>query len=111
MEATIRRIEKLLSLHPALLFMRGTPERPMCAGSAAAVAALEATGEAFHAVDIQADPQIRAFLPKHSDQKGYPQLFLQGELIGGMQIVCDLGSQGELKQMLQRCQPLTALAS
>lgn len=110
MEA-VDRIKQILEFHRVVLFMRGRPDRPMCEGSAMAAEALISTGETFHVIDVQNDPEIRAYLPKYSDQKGFPQFFLQGELIGGAEIVRELSEQGELGPMVRRCQSVTALAS
>jgi monothiol glutaredoxin len=104
----IDHIKRLLEAHPVMLFMRGSPDRPMCEGSAIAVASLRAAGATFKSIDVQDNPEIRAYLPKHSDQKGFPQLFLFGELIGGSDIIRELCEQGELQDMVR---PVTALAS
>jgi monothiol glutaredoxin len=83
----------------------------MCQGSHDAVQALRDCNASFHAIDVQADPEIRAYLPKFCSMPGLPQLFLQGELIGGSDIVVDLWRQGELGAMLDECQPVRAIAS
>ena len=105
------RISNYLNMHSIVLFMKGTQGRPMCQGSYAAVEALNGCGAQFHAIDVQQDPEIRAYLPKFSNQHGLPQLFLLGELIGGAKIVVDLWHQGELSAMVEQCQSLQAIAS
>ena len=107
----VDRISNQLAIHPIVLFMKGTPGRPMCQGSHAAVEALKDCGAQFHAIDVQKDPEIRAYLPKFSNLHGLPQLFLQGELIGSADIVVDLWRQGELAAMVEQCQSLQAIAS
>ena len=97
------RICHQLNVHPIVLFMRGTPEKPMCEGSHTASQVLTQCGAAYLAVDIQTDPEIRASLPKFADVPGFPQLFLQGELIGGAEVLVDLHEQGELAPMLASC--------
>ena len=107
----VDRISNLLAIHPIVLFMKGTPARPMCQGSQAAVQALKACGAQFHAIDVQKDPEVRAYLPKFCNLHGLPQLFLQAELIGGAEIMVDLWRQGELAAMLEQCQSVQAIAS
>lgn len=106
----IDRINNQLAIHPIVLFMKGTPSRPACQGSQAAVEALKACGAQFHAIDVQKDPEIRAYLPKFCNLHGLPQLFLMGESIGSADIVVDLWRQGELVAMVEQCQSLQAIA-
>ncbi|KZC17865.1 glutaredoxin [Rhodanobacter sp. FW510-R12] len=93
------QIRATLAEHPIVLFMKGTPEFPMCGFSSRAAQALADAGAAFHAVNVLADPQIRAALPHFSNWPTFPQLFIQGELIGGCDIIEDLKSSGELSRM------------
>lgn len=93
------QIKAMLATHPIVLFMKGTPEFPMCGFSSRAAQALTEAGAAFHAVNVLADPQIRAALPHFSNWPTFPQLFIQGELIGGCDIIEDLNSSGELSRM------------
>jgi monothiol glutaredoxin len=93
------RIKAVLAEHPIVLFMKGTPQFPMCGFSSRAAEALKQAGAAFHAVNVQADPEVRAALPHFANWPTFPQLFIQGELIGGCDIVEDLKSSGELARM------------
>jgi monothiol glutaredoxin len=93
------RIRAILTEHPIVLFMKGTPEFPMCGFSSRAAQALSEAGAVFHAVNVLADPQIRAALPHFANWPTFPQLFIQGELIGGCDIIEDLKSAGELSRM------------
>lgn len=93
------QIKAMLAEHPIVLFMKGTPEFPMCGFSSRAAQALGEAGAAFHAVNVLADPQIRAALPHFANWPTFPQLFIQGELIGGCDIIEDLQSSGELSRM------------
>jgi monothiol glutaredoxin len=86
--------------HEVILFMKGTPERPACGFSARTVAALDATGAPFAAVDILPDPRIRQELSVLSNWPTIPQLFVKGELIGGADIVAELYASGELPEVL-----------
>lgn len=99
MSAT-ERIRAELDSHPIVVFMKGTPEYPMCGCSERAVLALAACGEPYHAINVLADPELRAQLPRYSNWPTFPQLFIQGELIGGADITVELHEQGELASML-----------
>ena len=83
-----------------ILFMKGTPEMPACGFSARTVAALQATGAPFAAVDILPDPRIRQELSALSNWPTIPQLFVDGELVGGCDIVSEMYQSGELAQTL-----------
>jgi monothiol glutaredoxin len=89
-------IEEAISEHDVLLFMKGTPEQPACGFSARTVAALEALGAPFAAVDILPDPRIRQELSGLSNWPTIPQLFVRGELVGGCDIVTEMYETGEL---------------
>lgn len=91
---------------PVVVFMKGTPERPTSAASKKMVEVLEQCQADYLWVDVQGDPGIRAFLPKFSASRDCPQLFMQGELIGGIAVIDELHQQGELKPMLDNCQGL-----
>jgi len=93
-------IQEALTEHPVILFMKGTPERPMCGFSARTVAALEALNAPFAAVDILPDPRIRQELSAISNWPTIPQLFVKGELVGGCDIVTEMYETGELAQVL-----------
>jgi monothiol glutaredoxin len=93
------RIKATLAEHPIVLFMKGTPEFPMCGFSSRAAKALIEAGAVFHSVNVLADPQVRAALPHFANWPTFPQLFIHGELIGGCDIIEDLHSAGELARM------------
>ncbi len=93
-------IQEAIGEHDVLLFMKGTPERPACGFSARTVAALEALGAPFAAVDILPDPRIRQELSALSNWPTIPQLFVKGELIGGCDIITEMYESGELAQTL-----------
>lgn len=94
------RIKAIVTAHPAVLFMKGTPEFPMCGSSNRAVVALHAAGVPFEAINVLADPEVRAALPAYANRPGFPQLFVQGEPIGGCDIIEDLNASGELARIL-----------
>ncbi len=93
------RIKAVLTGHAMVLFMKGTPQFPMCGFSSRAVQALNAAGASFHAVNVLADPEMRAALPHYANWPTFPQFFIHGELIGGCDIMEDLHAAGELERM------------
>ena len=93
-------ISEAISEHKVILFMKGTPEAPACGFSARTVAALQALDAPFAAVDILPDPRIRQELSAISNWPTVPQLFVDGELIGGCDIVTEMYESGELAQAL-----------
>jgi monothiol glutaredoxin len=103
-------ISEAIRDHEVILFMKGTPERPMCGFSARTVAALDAMGKPFAAVDILPDPRIRQELSAISNWPTIPQLFVKGELVGGCDIVTEMYETGELAQVLGVEQPADAPA-
>ena len=94
--------------HEVILFMKGTPERPACGFSARTVAALDAVGKDFAAVDILPDPRIRAELSALSNWPTIPQLFVKGELVGGCDIITEMYESGELFEVMGVEQPAGA---
>ena len=98
--SVLERIKAEVEGHPIVLFMKGTPQFPMCGFSSRAVQALKAAGAAgFHSINVLEDPEVRANLPRYSDWPTFPQLFINGELIGGCDIIEELMSSGELARM------------
>jgi monothiol glutaredoxin len=93
-------ITEAIEQHKVILFMKGTPEAPACGFSARTVAILEALDTPFAAVDILPDPRIRQELSAISNWPTIPQLFANGELIGGCDIVSEMYESGELAQAL-----------
>jgi monothiol glutaredoxin len=103
-------IAEAISDNEAILFMKGTPDQPMCGFSARTSAALQALGAPFAAVDILPDPRIRQELSALSGWPTIPQLFVDGELVGGADIVAEMYESGELAQVLKVEQPAEAPA-
>ena len=94
------QIEQAITDNPVVLFMKGTPEQPRCGFSARTVAALEATGSPFAAVDVLPHPGIREAVSEISNWPTIPQLFVNGELVGGCDIVTEMYESGELAETL-----------
>lgn len=99
MEVT-ERIKSTLAAHPVLLFMKGTPDFPQCGFSAAAVRALSAVNAKFDTVNIFEDPELREALKQYSNWPTYPQLYVNGELIGGSDIIVEMYNSGELEKVV-----------
>ncbi len=94
-------IREQIESNSILLYMKGTPEQPMCGFSARTVQCLMACGKPFAYVDILSHPQIRASLPDYAEWPTFPQLFVQGELVGGCDIVTEMHESGELQPLLE----------
>lgn len=95
------RIQSTVDSHPVVLFMKGTPQFPMCGFSSRAVQALKQAGATdLHTVNVLEYPEIRANLPRYSNWPTFPQLFIHGELIGGCDITLELFESGELARMI-----------
>jgi monothiol glutaredoxin len=94
-------IVKAIDEHKVILFMKGTPDAPACGFSARTVAALQAIETPFAAVDVLPNPRIRQELSAISNWPTIPQLFANGELIGGCDIVVEMYESGELAEALQ----------
>jgi monothiol glutaredoxin len=99
-------LAKLIESNEVILFMKGTPEAPACGFSARTVAALNAMGKRYAAVDILPDPRIRQELTAISEWPTIPQLFVDGELVGGCDIVMEMFENGELADTLGVEQPV-----
>jgi len=94
-------IEQAIAENRVILFMKGTPDAPACGFSRRTVAALQALDAPFAAVDILPDPRIRQELSAISNWPTIPQLFVEGELIGGCDIVTEMFESGELAEALK----------
>ena len=84
-----------------ILYMKGSPQQPMCGFSARTVECLMACGERFAYVDVLSHPEIRANLPQVSNWPTFPQLFVKGELVGGCDIVAEMHEAGELEELVK----------
>jgi monothiol glutaredoxin len=96
----LEQIKQLITEHRVALFMKGTPEAPRCGFSARVVERLSEEGAEFASIDVLVDPRIRQVLSAHSNWPTIPQLFVNGELVGGCDIVEELAANGELRTVL-----------
>jgi monothiol glutaredoxin len=93
-------IQSAISENEVILFMKGSPDAPACGFSARTVAILQSVGRPFAAVDVLPDPRIRQELSGLSNWPTIPQLFVDGELVGGCDIVTEMYETGELQTVL-----------
>jgi monothiol glutaredoxin len=94
------QIKEAIDENDVILFMKGTPDQPMCGFSARTVAILQSVGKPFAAVNILPDPRIRQELSAVSNWPTIPQLFVDGEFVGGCDIVTEMYESGELQTAL-----------
>ena len=93
-------IQEAIRENDVILFMKGTPDQPMCGFSMRAAGALQEVGVPFAAVDVLPDPRIRQELTAVSEWPTIPQLFVKGELLGGSDIIMEMFQSGELHETL-----------
>ena len=96
----IEELENQVKENPILLYMKGSPEAPQCGFSSKASQILIACGKPFSFGDILSNPEIRANLPQFSNWPTFPQLFVNGELVGGCDIISELHEAGELQAII-----------
>lgn len=94
------RIKNYVESNDVVIFMKGTPAMPACGFSSRASQALKACGHEFAHVNVLEDPEIFENLPRFADWPTFPQIYVNGELIGGCDITLELYQNGELKKML-----------
>lgn len=98
---TVDKIKEQISENPILLYMKGSPKLPSCGFSSQASQALMSCNEQFAYVDILQNPDIRAELPKFANWPTFPQLWVDGELVGGCDIILEMFQQGELQTLIK----------
>jgi monothiol glutaredoxin len=96
----IERIKNQVESSPVLLYMKGTPDFPQCGFSGRAIQILEQCGAKYTYVNIFEDPEIRENLKTYSNWPTFPQLFINGELVGGSDIMLEMFQNGELQKLL-----------
>jgi monothiol glutaredoxin len=102
------RIRKEIGSAHVVLFMKGTPDLPQCGFSAQTVAALRNLGAKFHYVNIFEDPEMRDALKRFSNWPTFPQLYINGELVGGCDIALQMHRNGELQRLVESAGAATA---
>ncbi len=95
------KIKQTIESEPVVVFIKGTPQQPLCGNSMRALDALRSQGAPIATVDVLPDPQIRQELSALSSWPTIPQVFVRGELVGGADIVQELAETGELREKLE----------
>lgn len=103
---TLELIKQQISGNTVILYMKGTPQFPMCGFSARVVQILKSIRAKVSYVNVLENPEIRMELPKYAQWPTFPQLYIQGELIGGCDIVTELNEKNELLPILQEAQAI-----
>lgn len=98
-------IKEQIDNNAIILYMKGSPNAPQCGFSQRTSQAVMACGKRFAYVDVLANPEIRSNLPKFANWPTFPQLWINGELVGGCDIVLELHEKGELKPMIEAAAP------
>lgn len=100
-ESILDTIRDQIASNPVILYMKGSPAAPQCGFSAQTVQCLMQCGERFAYVDVLSNTEIRATLPQYSDWPTFPQLYVNGELVGGCDIVTEMHQSGELQPLVE----------
>ena len=94
----LERIDEQVKGNPVIVYMKGTPQFPQCGFSSRTAAALQECGQKFAYVNVLADPEIFENLPSYADWPTFPQVYIDGELIGGCDITLEMLESGDLKK-------------
>ena len=100
MNAVAKEIELQISKHKIIIYMKGSPEFPSCGFSAQAIKIIQACTQNFHYIDVINHPEIRAELPNYANWPTFPQLWINGSLIGGCEIITEMFNNGTLQKMI-----------
>ena len=96
----MQKIKEQVNSNPVLIYMKGTPQLPQCGFSSRAAESLKQCGRKFAYVNVLMDADIFQNLPAFSNWPTFPQIYIDGQLVGGCDIVVDLHAKGELKKMI-----------
>ncbi len=97
----LERIKEQVESNPVIVYMKGTPQMPQCGFSSRTAAALQQCGEEFAYVNVLMDPEIFQNLPQFANWPTFPQVYINGELIGGCDITLEMFEKGELQKMVK----------
>ena len=101
------QIKDQITANPVLIYMKGSPDAPECGFSSRACQILISYGKPFSFVNILINPEIRSNLPKVSNWPTFPQLFINGELVGGSDIMVELHENGSLQELMDTVEVTT----
>jgi len=96
----MERIDQAVKSNPVVIFMKGTPQMPQCGFSSRTAQALMACGKEFAHVNVLMDPEIFENLPRYANWPTFPQVYVNGELIGGCDITLEMYQKGELQKVI-----------
>ncbi|OFZ99967.1 MAG: monothiol glutaredoxin, Grx4 family [Betaproteobacteria bacterium RIFCSPLOWO2_02_FULL_62_17] len=100
---TKQRIHETVTSHPVVLFMKGTPDFPQCGFSASAVQILDTCGvKSLHTVNVLEDAEVRQGIKEYANWPTIPQLYVNGEFVGGSDILREMYQSGELQKLLEK---------
>lgn len=94
----LERIDQIVKNNPVVIFMKGTPQMPQCGFSSRSAQALQACGKEFAHVNVLMDQEIFQNLPRYANWPTFPQIYIDGELIGGCDITLEMYQQGQLQK-------------
>jgi monothiol glutaredoxin len=103
-DAIQARIEEQVKKNKIILYMKGTPSFPMCGFSAATIQVLDSYNVAYESVNVLDDPAIRDGVKRYSNWPTVPQLYINGEFVGGCDIVREMHAKGELEPLIRAAQ-------
>jgi len=95
----LERIKNQVETHPVIIYMKGTPQLPQCGFSSRTAEALKSLEVEFAFVNVLTDPEIFQNLPRYADWPTFPQVYVDGELIGGCDITLEMHESGELAKV------------
>ncbi len=98
----LARIEEMVKKHKVFIFMKGTPTFPMCGFSAATIQIFDSLGYPYETFDVLEDPEVREGIKRFSNWPTIPQVYINGEFIGGCDIVRELHARGELEPLVRK---------
>jgi len=96
----LEAIKQQVESHPVVIYMKGTPQLPQCGFSSRAAQALQACGQEFAYVNVLEEPEIFENLPRFANWPTFPQIYINGELVGGCDITLELYQSGELQKLV-----------
>ncbi|MBI4372875.1 MAG: Grx4 family monothiol glutaredoxin [Candidatus Omnitrophica bacterium] len=96
-----KQIEADVKANKILIYMKGTPESPQCGFSAATVQLFRGFGVPFATRDVISNPELRSRVPEFSNWPTFPQVFINGKLVGGCDVVHEMHERGELKPLIE----------
>jgi monothiol glutaredoxin len=108
--AMLEHLTQQIQTHPMIVYMKGTPQFPQCGFSGQVAHILNTSGAKYAYVNVLANPEVRRLLPQVANWPTFPQLYIQGELVGGCDIITELYEQGELQKMLEAAELVTEKA-